>query len=250
MRVFTRNNFRAHCIACGVVLAVWQGLTLLYSPLIIPTIPSVMMKFVSIVTAYDSVAAIGVTLARLAIGVLLGIVGGGVIGCLFGRFDRLYSVGKPILGLVQAVPPVSWLVLAFIWFGFDGRPSVFIVVVSILPIVAANMIEGIHAIDARLMDVARVYRFSPIKKVRTIVVPAILPYFRSALRIALGTGCKAVVMGEVLTTGNGIGGAITMGRMNMEPESVVAWSLVVLAIYYLLEFAAGRFVPEPGRRRC
>ncbi len=250
MRRFIRNDVANKMIAACLVLAVWQVLAALYPPLIIPPIPVVARKLVSIATSSDHWHTIALTLGRLAAGLALGIGAGGLIGIALGCWHSLYRIGKPIIGLVQAVPPVSWLVLAFIWFGFDGRPSMFIVAVSILPIIAVNLIEGIRSIDNRLLQVAQVYKFSQTKRMNLVILPSIAPYFRSAFRISLGTGCKAVVMGEVLTTGNGIGGAITAGRMNIEPESVIAWTLVIVVLYYLLEKIASRFLMDRRKRQC
>ena len=42
----------------------------------------------------------------------------------------------------------------------------------------------------------------------------------------MGMACKTVVMGEVLTTTSGIGGQIMTARLNIEPETVIAWTVI------------------------
>lgn len=217
-------------LALLLVLGVWTALTFVYPPLVVPPVSLVTQKFLGIVTEAENLRAVGLTALRLLAGLALGV--------LLGHVPRLAGICRPLVGLVQSVPPISWLVLALIWFGFNGRASVFIVAVSAFPTMIVNIVEGMGAMDRRLLDMARVYRFTRMKRLRHIVIPSVLPYFRSGLRIAVGTGAKAVVMGEVLTTASGIGGAITDARLNIEPESVVAWTLAMVLLYFLFDKAA------------
>ncbi len=143
----------------------------------------------------------------------------------------------PVLGIIQVVPPISWLILAIIWFGLNGRASIFIVVMAVVPTMFICISDGITAIDKRLLEMGDVFGFSTFKKLRYIMIPSVLPYFGSGLKIAVGMACKTVVMGEVLTTTTGIGGQIMTARLNIEPETVIAWTVIVVGIYYVSLFA-------------
>lgn len=44
-------------------------------------------------------------------------------------------------------------------------------------------------------------------------------------------------MGEVLTTTTGIGGQIMTARLNIEPETVIAWTVIVVVIYYITVYS-------------
>ena len=234
MRRFIGANLD-RLLALVLVLGVWKALTLFYPPLVVPTISGVAAKFLGIAGSADNLRAVLLTACRLLAGLALGAGAGTVLGAALGRSVRLGNVFRPIIGLMQAVPPISWLVLALIWFGFNGRASVFIVAVSALPAMVISLVEGVGGVDRRLLEMGAVYRFSRWKMFRHIYLPSVLPHFRSGLRIAVGTGSKAVVMGEVLTTASGVGGAITDARLNLEPESVVAWTLAMVLLYFLLD---------------
>lgn len=70
------------------------------------------------------------------------------------------------------------------------------------------------------------------KMLRYIYFPSVLPQFISGLKISIGAASKTVIMGEVLTTSTGIGGQITKARLNIEPETVIAWSIVAIIMFY------------------
>lgn len=208
-------------------------LSRIYSPLVVPTISSVADKLWEILSGAELRHALWLTILRLLAGLAVGVAAGTAVGALLGLFPRVYGIFSPYIGLMQSVPPISWLVLALIWFGFNGKASVFIVIVATLPIMAINTIEGVRNIDAKLLQMAYIYRFSRRKRLAHVILPSILPYFRAGLQVAIGIGSKTVVMGEVLTTSSGIGGEITRARLNIEPEGIVAWTIIILAVYYL-----------------
>ena len=83
------------------------------------------------------------------------------------------------------------------------------------------------------MEMATVYNFSNLKIFFNIIKPSVMPYFKSGCLTGLGIGWKIVVMGEVLTTTNGIGGMIQNARLNVEIETVMAWSIIILFLFYI-----------------
>ena len=226
----TANKYRI--AAAVLVLGLWWGMSKLYSPLVVPPINMVAAKIVEILSSAKLWTEIGKTLLRLACGLGIGIG----IGCLAGLFGGMLrpvrELVQPVLGIIQVVPPISWLILAIIWFGFNGRASIFIVVMAVVPTIFICISDGTAAIDRKLMEMGAVFGFSVWKKLRYILIPSVAPYFISGLKIAMGMACKTVVMGEVLTTTSGIGGQIMTARLNIEPETVIAWTVIMVGIYY------------------
>jgi len=220
-------------IAMLIVLAAWKLLTFIFSPLVVPTIGSVVLELVEIFTTASLYKMIGITIVRLMVGLSIGIIIGLIIGIIMGHFKRIKGIIIPIIGIMQTVPPVAWVVLALVWFGFNGKPAIFIVIISSIPIISIQVCEGIERIDQRLIQMAYVYQFSKKKKLLHIVLPSIAPNFKTSFQVALGSGWKIAVMGEVLTTSDGIGGMIKLARLNIEPENIIAWSIIIVMLFYL-----------------
>lgn len=233
MRRFIGNRRFTPLLSCLIALAIWWALTAIYPPLVVPTMSSVAAKLKEIVLSRDHQITLWLTAWRLLLGLAVGVLAGTAAGALLGSFPRLHEIFRPLVGLMQSVPPVSWLVLALIWFGFNGKASIFIVIVASFPIMTVNIVEGVRNVDVKLLQMARLYRFSWKKRLLHVILPSILPYFRAGLQVAMGIGSKTVVMGEVLTTSSGVGGEITNARLNIEPEGVVAWTIMIVAVYYL-----------------
>ncbi|WHH58687.1 ABC transporter permease [Petroclostridium sp. X23] len=229
-----------------IVLSVWKLLTVYFPPLVVPTISSVINSLLVIFTGAQLYQMIMVTMVRLIIGLTIGVAAGFVVGVFMGHFKFFKGIAMPIIGLFQTIPPVSWVVLALVWFGFNGKPAIFIVVTSAMPIIAINVYEGIINIDSRLLQMAKLYRFSEWKRLHHIVLPSVASYFNSGFRVALGSSWKIAVMGEVFTTSDGIGGMIKLARLNVEPENIIAWSIVVVMLFYVSDYLIGKILIKEG----
>ncbi|WP_099469478.1 ABC transporter permease [Konateibacter massiliensis] len=230
---FKSNKLFDKAIAIAIVFSAWKILTCFFPPLVVPTIESVVKELTEICVTGTLYNTIKITMVRLVIGLTIGVILGLILGIMMGYVPRIKGILMPIIGILQTVPPVSWVVLALVWFGFNGKPVVFIVVISSLPIIAINVCQGIEQIDKRLMQMAKLYHFSKINKLRHVILPSIFPYFETSFRVALGSGWKIAVMGEVLTTSDGIGGMIKLARLNIEPENIIAWSIIIVLLFYI-----------------
>ena len=245
--MWTKSTFQKtgySLLSYGIILGIWQVMTFYFSPLVVPSISSVVECLVEIITNSRLYEMIFVTTQRLIFGLSLGIILGLVIGLLMGGNLFFRKILYPIINMFQTVPPVSWVVLALVWFGFNGKPVIFIVITTTVPIMAINISEGINMIDQSLMKMAKIYQFSRIKTFKHITMPSIIPHFKTGLQLALGSGWKIAVMGEVLTTSNGIGGMIKTARVNIEPEYVVAWSIVTVCLFHLSNLVLGIKLPR------
>ncbi|QTQ11549.1 ABC transporter permease [Treponema parvum] len=238
------SSIRNRIIAALFMFFVWWVLSLAYPPLIIPDISQVAEKIVQIVSDKDTVKEAGRTLIRLLAGLFFGMAAGGIAGYVCGVCKTCRELFKPVLGVLQVVPPVALLVLAIIWFGFNGKPAVVIAAVSVFPITAITVQEAILHIDRKLIEMGKVFKYTKKQQLFLITWPSIKPRFYSGLRIALGTASKTVVMGEVLTTSTGIGGQIVTARLNIEPETIIAWTVISVCMYYLLDAAVNLLFPS------
>lgn len=222
-------------LPAALFLAVWQIASYFFSPLVLPSVPSVARRLGEILCQEDFFPTVGTTLLRLIAGLGIGILAGSVIGLLFGLFPSVETMFSPFIGILQAMPPVCWVVLALVWFGFNGKPCVFIVATATIPAMVINLAGGIRSVDPDLLEMAQLFHFSRPKILRYVLLPSVRPYFRSALEIVIGSGWKLVVMGEVLTTNSGIGGAITDARLNIEPDAIIAWAVILVSSCFVTQ---------------
>ena len=239
-----KSAIKYQLLSLLMVLAVWYVLTWFVSPLLIPKISDVARELVNIVTIPKYLLMIWITTKRLLIGMAIGVSVGIVLGVAMGKVKSIDHFFSPIVSILQTVPPISWLALALVWFGFNGKPAIFIVVTALVPIISINTREGFKNIDTRLLEMAQIYQLNDKKIYLKIVLPTIFPYIRSATKIGLGMSWKVAVMGEVLTTNDGIGGMIKEARVNMEVEDIIAWSIMIILLFNLTTWLLNKLFKE------
>ena len=167
----------------------------------------------------------------LAAGVLLGSILA-VITCVSGWCGNLLA---PAIRVIRATPVASFILLILLWTGRDNVP-VIIAALMVLPVVWENLSQGIRAADPQLLEMARAYRFSPVKTVSLIYLPTIRPYFSAALTTSMGLAWKSGAAAEVLCQPKlAIGTQIYQSKIYLEVPDLFAWTLVVVLLSILLE---------------
>ena len=193
------------------------------------------------------------SLLRIFGGLLLGVALGALLAGLTAWVPLLDWVLTPAVKVVRATPVASFLLLVYLWVE-RGRVPGLISALMVLPVVWGNVTRGIAETDPQLLELARAYGFGRGRTLRRIYIPSVLPYFASGCRTALGLAWKAGVAAEVLCQPqNAIGTQIYNTKYYLETPSLFAWTLVVIALSFLLEWAVGGLLrraegPEGGRR--
>jgi NitT/TauT family transport system permease protein len=99
-----------------------------------------------------------------------------------------------------------------------------------LPVVAANVLEGVGAVDRRLLEMGDTYRLSGSLRFRAIVVPSTLPYLVAGMRVGFGLALKVSVVAEIFGVTSGIGYVMNYSREILATQMVFVWAMVMIAI--------------------
>ncbi|QKV52818.1 nitrate ABC transporter permease [Comamonas antarctica] len=145
------------------------------------------------------------SLERVAIGFGLAAIVGIPAGFLIGRFRFLSKMFNPIISLLKPVSPLAWLPIGLLVFKGANPAAIWtIFICSIWPMVI-NTAIGVQRVPQDYMNVARVLNLSEWKIATKILLPSVLPYMLTGVRLAVGTAWLVIVAAEMLTGGVGIG---------------------------------------------
>ena len=138
-------------------LAVWQLLALLvHNPVLLVGPWETLLALVDMLPTAEFRRALGGSLLHILGGFLLGSVLGVLLA--FAAYARplLRDLLSPVIGVMKAVPVVSFVVLVLIWAG-SGALSLCVTAVVCLPILYLNTLEGLLGLDRKLLELAEVY---------------------------------------------------------------------------------------------
>ena len=211
-----------------LALLFWTGVWYLAAvslgkPLLLPTPYRVLRCLVGLMGTASFWQTTAVTLGRILLGTLAAVALGLVLAVV------------PVMTVIQASPVASFAILVLIWMDRDYVPAL-ICAMMVLPVVWNNVCTGIRQTNVQLLEMAKVYRLTPVQVLRRIYVPSVLPYFRAACSSGLGLGWKAGVAAEVLTVPKlSIGRMISESKMYLMTEELFAWTLAVIGLSLLLQ---------------
>jgi len=178
---------------------------------------------------------VGVTLLRVAAAFVIAMAIGTAIGILMGRnrkVDLLFD-GWLVLGL--NIPALVVIILCYIWFGLTDVAAVTAVALNKIPLVVVTVREGARAIDRDLLQVAQVYRLSPMKTLTNVYLPQIYPYVMAAARSGLALIWKIVLVVELLGRSNGVGFELYTFFQFFDITSILAYTLAFVGVVMLIE---------------
>src|ERR1700683_5393829 len=147
----------------------------------------------------------GITIARVAVGFLLGASAGTLLGGLTGYLPVARRLLDPSLQALRSVPSIAWVPLFLLWLGIQETSKIALISVGAFFPVYLNLSVAMRHVDPKLLEVGRLYRLSSFQMVRRLVLPAALPEYIVGLRSGLGLAWMFVVAAEVLGASSGIG---------------------------------------------
>lgn len=223
-----------------IVVAFWLGVWQLAfiftkSELLLPSPAQTFLRLFELAETGDFWLKSILSLVRIVEGFLFGVLAGGILGIFTSKFRLLKDFFKPVINIVKATPVASFIILALVWISRDGVP-VFIAFLMVLPVIWANVSEGIEQTDKDLLEMARVFRFSGRKMFAKVYVPSVLPYLFAGCTTALGFAWKAGVAAEILSLpAKSIGKELYYSKIYLETTDLFAWSAAVIVMSILLE---------------
>ncbi len=191
----------------------------------------------------------GASLWRVLLGFAAALAAGILLAVLTAASRICRALLQPLVSVIRATPVASFIILALVWLQ-SARVPVFISFLTVVPIVWANVESGILQTDQKLLEMAKLYRFSRWKTLRHVYIPSVQPYFLSAFTTGLGFAWKSGIAAEVIAnTRNSVGGQIYNAKIYLETPDLFAWTLVVIALSMLLEKLLVRLILGSTKRR-
>ncbi|ASM76924.1 nitrate ABC transporter permease [Vitreoscilla filiformis] len=185
------------------------------------------------------------SLQRVALGFGLAAAVGIPLGFVIGRFEFFNRMFSPLISLLKPVSPLAWLPIGLLVFKSANPAAIWtIFICSIWPMVV-NTAVGVQRVPQDYLNVAKVLNLSEWKVITKILLPSVLPYMLTGVRLSVGTAWLVIVAAEMLTGGVGIGFWVWDEWNNLNVKHIIIAIFVIgivgLALEQLLIAVAKRF---------
>ena len=219
-------------------LCIWQAVYMLVGQELLVISPfGTLQRIIELSATAQFWSTVALSMLRIFIGFAIAVVSGVLLAVITTASSFLYSFFSPVIKIIKATPVTSFIMLALIWLGASNVPS-FTSFLMVLPIIWANVTEGISTLDPQLLEMSNVYSFTNLQKLKLIYVPHVMPFFSAALTTGLGLAWKAGIAAEVLGRPPfAIGTEIYNSKIYLNTADMFAWTAVVILLSIIFEYA-------------
>ena len=177
------------------------------------------------------------SLQRVGVGFGLAALVGIPLGFIIGRFEFANRMVSPLISLLKPVSPLAWLPIGLLVFKAANPAAIWtIFICSIWPMLV-NTAVGVQRVPSDYLNVARVLNLSEWKVITRILLPSVLPYMLTGVRLSVGTAWLVIVAAEMLTGGVGIGFWVWDEWNNLNVQHIIIAIFVIGIVGLLLEQA-------------
>ena len=171
----------------------------------IPAPSDIAFRFWDMIVSGELWTHVAITLYRVFVGFLLGVVPGVAVGLLMAMFRPVRIFFDPLIAALFPIPKIALMPLLLLVFGFGDASKVVLVAIAVFFPVIINTYSGASNIERIYWDVAKNYGASQPVMFRRIVFFGALPMIFAGLRIALAVSFIVLVAAEFVATKAGIG---------------------------------------------
>lgn len=241
-----RNKGKKLLAGLGVAafwLVVWELFACaINQEILLPSVTEVAGTLVHLWATEAFWMSVSASLLRVLLGFSAAVAAGTLLAVITCRINLLHTLLSPVLHIVRAAPVASFIILAYFWIETDLLPA-FIAFLMVVPMVWANVSQGIRQTDRKLLEMANVYRLGRGKTLRHVWLPSVKPYFLAACTTGLGFAWKSGIAAEVICSPDlAIGTELRNAKAYLETPEVFAWTVTVVVLSVLLERVLLRLV--------
>jgi NitT/TauT family transport system permease protein len=228
------------------LLGFWEVMTRVTASPLVPGLGEVVDEMRRIVFSGLAIKQIGITFARILLGFGVAFVVSLVVGIAAARNSFVRRFVNPAIILGLTVPGLVWALLCVIWFGVSLTTPVVAIALGVAPVMVLHVVQGMHAVDAEIVEMAYVFKLSGRDKIAHIWIPSLIPHLISGSRVGLSLAWKVIVLVELFGLSNGVGYQLNSEFSSQNVAGVLAWTIVFWAVMIAMEYGVlqtleGRF---------
>jgi putative hydroxymethylpyrimidine transport system permease protein len=192
-----------------------------------------------------------VTLVEVLLGLAVAVPLGVLLAVAMHLVRPLRDAAYPLLVASQAIPIVVLAPIFVLAFDYGIGPKVAIVaLICFLPI-TVNLLDGLRSVPPELLKLMRSLGASRLRSLRSVELPASLPYLFSGLKIAATVSVIGAVFGEWAGADEGLGRLVLLANNQLETPRVYAGTvlLTLMAVGLFLAVVVAERLVCPWNRK-
>jgi ABC-type nitrate/sulfonate/bicarbonate transport system permease component len=211
-------------------LSAWEILGRQVNPLFMSFPSAIAKASVTLVANGELLVAFKSSMVTLMLGFLIASCIGIVFGLLIGRYRYVDAATDWVVNALYATPLIAIIPLVILWFGLGDSAKLFIVTVLAVFPVLINTASGVRNVPSALIDVGAAFAANERQIFTKIILPAVLPYIMTGLRLGIGRAIIGMVAAEFFTAITGLGALIVKYGNQYDTASMFVPILILMLL--------------------
>ncbi|HTJ27122.1 MAG TPA: ABC transporter permease [Candidatus Limnocylindria bacterium] len=183
---------------------------------------------------------VGVTALETFLGFLIGNVVGMVIGLLLWYSRFIARVIEPFVLALGSIPIIALAPVVIIWLGTGLASKVAMSTLSVVVVALVTAYKGATSVDADYLTLLRALGASKNQIFRKLIIPVAMTDIFAGLRLSVGFALVGAIVGEFISSSEGLGHAIFKAGSLYMISAVFAALLVTIALALCMTAIVGR----------
>jgi len=224
------------CITAGVIAipALWFLVSRIAGNYIVPDPWTTLRDTAVLLGKAASWQTIVVTVGRVGLGFVAAFFFGAIVGVASVKPAVEYLL-RPLILLMQGVPPILWSIPLILIMGYSGLTPVVVIAFICFPLVATTIAEGMRSIPVELREMLDIFAPGFWPRLRELVLPHLRPFIAASVRLGIGLGIKASVVAEYFAANNGIGFEVQTAYQAFMVRALFSWALVLVVLILIAD---------------
>lgn len=188
-------------------------------------------------TQGDAFTDIFFTLRATVLGFVIGTFAGSALGLSFWWSRNYAAVAQPFVVCFESIPKLALAPLVILVFGIGLTSKVAMAVALTLVVSTLTTYAGVQAVDPDSEKLFYSLGASRMQLFRKLVIPAVLPWTLSVLRVNIGLALTGAIVGEFISSQHGLGREILYAGQTY--DIALVWvAVLVLSFFAMLMYVA------------
>ena len=228
-------GIRLEWLSLPLLLVLWQVAAGVAQSRFMPSPVLVASEIVDLTLNGHLLADFGKTLTRAAIGFVVAMALGGVLGFVLGRVAAVDRLFGPWVMVGMNMPAIVVAIICYIWLGLSEFALILAVVINKTPLVITTIREGVRAFLPEYDELADAFRMPLWRRIRLIWLPQLIPFIMTAARTGLALIWKIVLVFEVLGSDGGVGFRVSIFFQYFDMGGILSYTTVFVAMVVVFE---------------
>lgn len=154
---------------------------------------------------------------------------------LMAWYVPVQKILEPWIEFIRNIPPLAYVPLVVISAGVGRRPQIIVITIATFLIMTITIYQGAVNVDETLIKAAKVLGAGDRQVFTRVLVPAILPYIITAIRLGSSTALTTLIAAESTGAVAGIGMRIRSLNNSFEAEPMLLYIIIIGIIGMAIE---------------